>query len=74
VAATPSASRPWWRRLLGGIVPARTPPAGGQPGADDRDGEGEQAAADGDAAGSGGEPAGPVGVLVSADRYDLSES
>ena len=79
VAATPSASRPWWRRLLGGIVPARTPPtgtipAGGQPDADDRDGEGEQAAADGDAAGSGGEPAGPVGVLVSADRYDLSES
>jgi 8-oxo-(d)GTP phosphatase len=79
MAAAPSASRPWWRRLLGGIVPARPPsagpvPAGGQPGADDRDGEGGQAAAGGDAAGSGGETAGPVGVLVSADRYDLSES
>ena len=61
VAATPSASRPWWRRLLGGIAPARTPPAG-------------TTAAVGDAAGSGGEPAGPLGVLVSADRYDLSES
>ncbi len=24
LAATPSASRPWWRRLLGGIVPSRT--------------------------------------------------
>jgi 8-oxo-dGTP pyrophosphatase MutT (NUDIX family)/phosphohistidine phosphatase SixA len=77
VAATPSASRPWWQRLLGGIVPARTrsagtTPAGGQPGADD--GDGGQAAAGGDAAGGGGEPAGPVGVLVSADRYDLSES
>jgi 8-oxo-dGTP pyrophosphatase MutT (NUDIX family)/phosphohistidine phosphatase SixA len=77
VAATPSASRPWWRRLLGGIVPSRTRsagtyPVGGQPGADDRDGG--QAAAGGDAAGGGGEPAGPVGVLVSADRYDLSES
>ena len=76
VAETPSPSRPWWRRLLGGIVPARTPPAGtpagGQPGAGDRDGG--QAAAGGDTEGSGGEPVGPVGVLVSADRYDLSES
>ena len=73
----PSTSRPWWRRLLGGIVPSGTrpagaTPAGGHPGADDRDGR--QAAAGGDAAGGGGEPAGPVGVLVSADRYDLSES
>ncbi len=82
VAAAPSASRPWWRRILGGLAPDRTSPAstpsagttpaGGQPGADDRDGG--QAAAGGGAAGGGGEPAGPVGVLVSADRYDLSES
>ncbi len=71
------------RRAPGGgaSLAGSSPPAPRQParrrlaasrGAGDRDGG--QAAAGGDTAGSGGEPVGPVGVLVSADRYDLSES
>jgi 8-oxo-dGTP diphosphatase len=55
VVTPPSATRPWWRRILGVVVPARVGPPG-----TDHPGH----------AGSGG----PVGVLVSADRYDLSES
>ncbi len=81
VATPPPASRPWWRRILGMVAPARQGSPGGQPGADG--GRGERAVADGaDADRAGGDPAGtdhaghvgPVGVLVSADRYDLSES
>jgi 8-oxo-dGTP pyrophosphatase MutT (NUDIX family)/phosphohistidine phosphatase SixA len=90
VAAAPSAARPWWRRLLGGIASARGASPSGQPGADGRQGgqaavAGADAGAPGgdtagrvDVAGSGdagpGGSAGPAGVLVSADRYDLSES
>jgi 8-oxo-(d)GTP phosphatase len=86
VVTPPSASRPWWRRILGVVVPARVSSPGGQPGADGRPGEralagGGGADADGaggDAAGTGhpghAVSAGPVGVLVSADLYDLSES
>jgi 8-oxo-(d)GTP phosphatase len=84
VATPPSASRPWWRRMLGVVAPARDASPGGQPGADSRRGEravAVGAGADGtsgdaagtDDAGHAGS-AGPVGVLVSADRYDLSES
>jgi 8-oxo-dGTP pyrophosphatase MutT (NUDIX family)/phosphohistidine phosphatase SixA len=90
VATPPSAGRPWWRRLLGGIATARDASPSGQPGADGRQvGQAVVAGADAgapggdtagrvDVAGSGdagpGGSAGPVGVLVSADRYDLSES
>jgi 8-oxo-dGTP diphosphatase len=88
LVATPlSAARPWWRRLLGGIAKARDASASGQPAAGgrhagqavaaraDADAPGGGAAGSGNAAGSADEgPAGPVGVLVSADRYDLSES
>jgi 8-oxo-(d)GTP phosphatase len=81
VATPPSASRPWWRRMLGVVAPARDASPGGQPGADSRRGERAVAVgagadgASGDAAGTDDAGhAGPVGVLVSADRYDLSES
>jgi 8-oxo-dGTP diphosphatase len=90
VAPPPPAARAWWRRLVGGITRARDGSASGQPGADDRragqavapaagaDGPSGDAAVSGGGAGSGdagrGRSAGPVGVLVSADRYDLSES
>lgn len=84
VVTPPSASRPWWRRILGVVVPARVSSPGGQPGADGRPGERAVAGgagadgAGGDAAGTDhpgqAGSAGPVGVLVSADRYDLSES
>jgi phosphohistidine phosphatase SixA len=84
VVTPPSASRPWWRRILGVVVAARVSSPGGQPGADGRRGE-RAAAGGGGADGAGGDAAGtdhpahagsagPVGVLVSADRYDLSES
>ena len=86
VVTPPSASRPWWRRILGVAIPARVSSPGGQPGADGRPGERAVAGGGGaDADGAGGDAAGtghpagvgsagPVGVLVSADRYDLSES
>jgi 8-oxo-dGTP pyrophosphatase MutT (NUDIX family)/phosphohistidine phosphatase SixA len=93
VTPPPSAARPWWRRLLAGLAPARDASASGHPGADGRQAGPAVAAAGadapgGDAAASGEAPsseaasaeagpdasAGPVGVLVSADRYDLSES
>jgi 8-oxo-dGTP diphosphatase len=86
VVTPPSASRPWWRRILGVVVPARVSSPGGQPGADGRRGARAVAGGGGaDADGAGGDAAGtdhpahagsagPVGVLVSADRYDLSES
>jgi len=86
VVTPPSASRPWWRRIPGVVDPARVSSPGGKPGADGRPGEralagGGGADADGaggDAAGTGhpghAGSAGPVGVLVSADRYDISES
>jgi 8-oxo-dGTP diphosphatase len=84
VVTPPSASRPWWRRILGVVVPARGGSPGGQPGADGRRGERAVAGgADADGAGGGAAgtdraghagSAGPVGMLVSADCYDLSES
>ena len=84
VVPPPPGSRPWWRRILGVVVPARVSSPGGQPGAEGRPGERALAGgayadgAGGDAAGTDhlahAGSAGPVGVLVSADRYDLSES
>ena len=90
VATPPSAARPWWRRLLGGIARDRGASASGQPGADghqvrqavvagaDAGAPGGDTAGRVDGAGRGdagpGGSGGPVGVLVSADRYDLSES
>jgi 8-oxo-dGTP pyrophosphatase MutT (NUDIX family)/phosphohistidine phosphatase SixA len=88
VASGRATSRPWWRRLFGGA--AGNGPVGVQasdaaprePGAGGRRGEqrGGQAAEnetgdDARAVGVGHDGTDrPVGVLVSADRYDLSES
>jgi 8-oxo-dGTP diphosphatase len=90
VAPGSATSRPWWRRLFGraagsgpdgvqaGDAVVASEPGAGERGAGDH--RGEQAAENetGDDpraadAGHGG-PDRPVGVLVSADRYDLSES
>jgi 8-oxo-dGTP pyrophosphatase MutT (NUDIX family)/phosphohistidine phosphatase SixA len=87
VAGPPAASRPWWRRLLGNRSASAGPADGGAPGADQP--RGEEGAGTGtggavrggepdrdDASGAqpvGHGPGGPVGLLVSADRYDLSE-
>jgi 8-oxo-dGTP diphosphatase len=57
-----SAPRRWWRRLFVGATHAQpSEPDGGAPAAESSDGEPRIPNGD------------PVGVLVSADRYDLSE-
>jgi 8-oxo-(d)GTP phosphatase len=77
----PSKATPgrWWRRLLGGAVfrgasagdaSAGDASARDQPGPDAPRGQQAVIATDAGRDSSGG----PVGVLVSADRYDLSES
>ena len=87
--APPSMFRRWWRRILGTTAARDVPggDAGVASGADDPlaeeaagRGTGGEAHADGvstgeaNAAGAApGDSFGPVGILVSADRYDLSE-
>jgi phosphohistidine phosphatase SixA len=82
LVTTPPPSRPWWRRLLAWFA-GRGATVGRRRGVDGARREeedvtaGSNADADEAVAGDardGDDPVGPLGVLVSADRYDLSES